>query len=112
MTLTEVIHTVAEWLRTHGLNESTATAGLMGGTVKNLIVRGGFLNGIVSALTGAITANYIAPGVALSHSFNPWSWSEGTIGFLVGMTSFLICEGTLKYVQGLFTSQKLPGGPQ
>ena len=96
-----------------GLNEGTATAGLLGGTVRGLIIQGGFVNGVASALVGAIAANYLAPAIAMSPTVNPWGWSEGTIGFLVGMCAMLICEGFLKWAKDWSTNPRIPGqGPK
>lgn len=93
-----------------GLNESTATAGLLGGTVRGLIIQGGWVNGIISALVGAITANYLAPGLAMSATINVWNWSEGMIGFVVGMSGMLICEGIMNWMRDWSQNPKLPGG--
>jgi hypothetical protein len=106
----QIFHDIGAGLKGIGLNESTATAGLLGGTVRGLIIQGGWVNGIVSALVGAITANYMASGLSISTTFNPWSWSEGTIGFIVGMTAMLLCEGILKYARDWSADPKLPGG--
>ncbi len=97
-----------EWLRSHGLNESTATAGLLGGTVRGLIIQGGWVNGIVSALVGAITANYLGTAVAISPTLNAWNWSEGTIGFVIGMGAMLGCEVFMKRVSD-WINAKIPG---
>ena len=93
-----------EWLH---VNESTAAAGLLGGTVRGLLIRGGLVNGMISAFVGCVTASYLAPELALS-SLNQWMFTEGTIGFLVGMTGMLICEGILKYVKDKISTIKLP----
>ena len=98
-----------EWLRSHGLNESTATAGLLGGTVRGLIIRGGWVNGIVSALVGAITANYLGTAIAISPTVNPWNWSEGTVGFVVGMSAMLGWEVFSKKAADYLNSFRFPG---
>lgn len=105
----QILQDIGTGLKSLGLNESTATAGLLGGTVRGLIIQGGWINGIISALVGAITANYMASSIALSPTFNVWNWSEGTIGFIVGMSGMLICEGILKWMRDWSQSQKLPG---
>jgi hypothetical protein len=46
-------------------------------------------DGRISALVGAIAATYLATPIALSPTFNAGNWSEGTIGFLVGMGAML-----------------------
>lgn len=102
-------HEIGAFFKSLGLNESTAAAGLLGGTVRGLIIQGGWLNGIVSAIVGAITANYMASSIALSATFNVGNWSEGTIGFVVGMCAMLICEGILKYARDWSLNPKLPG---
>ena len=104
------LHDIGIWLKGLGLNEGTATAGLLGGTVRGLIIQGGWFNGMVSAFVGAVTANYIAPGIAVSPTINVWGWSEATIGFVVGMAGMLICEGVLKYFRDWSQNPKLPGG--
>lgn len=86
-----------EWLRSHGLNESAATAGLMGGTVRGLIIQGGWRNGFVSCIVGGLTANYMSTSLALS-SLNYLNWSEGSIGFVIGMTAMIGCEIFMKKI--------------
>ncbi len=105
----QFLHDFGLWLKTLGLNESTATAGLLGGTVRGMIIQGGFLNGIASAFVGAVTANYMAPSIATSPVINVWNWSEATIGFVVGMAGMLICEGVLKYFKDWSTHPRIPG---
>lgn len=105
----QLLHDIGAGLKSVGLNESTATAGLLGGTVRGLIIQGGWVNGIVSALVGAITANYMASSIAMSPTFNVWNWNEGTIGFIVGMSAMLICEGILKCMRDWSQDPKLPG---
>lgn len=105
----QFLQDIGAGLKSLGLNEGTATAGLLGGTVRGLIIQGGWLNGIVSALVGAITANYMAPGIALSTTFNPWNMSEATIGFLLGMTAMLFCEGVIKKAKDWAAHPTLPG---
>lgn len=105
----QFFHDIGAGLKNLGLNESTATAGLLGGTVRGLIIQGGFINGVISALVGAITANYLAPAIAMSPTLNAWNWSEGTIGFVVGMCAMLICEGILKWVRDWSNNPRLPG---
>ena len=104
----QFLHDFGAWLKVIGLNEGTATAGLLGGTVRGLIIQGGWLNGVVSAFVGAVTANYLAPGISLSTTFNVWNWSEATIGFVVGMAGMLICEGVLKWFKDWSANPKLP----
>lgn len=94
-----------EWLRGHGLNESAATAGLLGGTVRGFIIRGGWVNGIISALVGAICANYFTTPIALSPTLNVFNWSEGAIGFLIGMGAMLVSELYLKNLGNWITSK-------
>lgn len=105
----QFLQDIGAGLKSLGLNEGTATAGLLGGTVRGLIIQGGWVNGIISAIVGCITANYMAPGIALSTTFNPWTWSEGTIGFVVGMTAMLLCEGIIKYAREWAAHPTLPG---
>lgn len=104
----QFFHDIGAGLKGLGLNEGTATAGLLGGTVRGLIIQGGFVNGVISALVGAITANYFAPGIAMSATFNAWNLSEGTIGFVVGMCAMLICEGILKIAKDWSTNPRFP----
>ncbi len=96
----DLLQDLGRGLKGLGLNESTATAGLLGGTVRGMILKGGWLNGIFSALVGALSANYLATPIALSTTINVWNWNEGTVGFLVGLGSFLIGEWFLKNLEG------------
>ena len=105
----QFFHDIGAGLKGLGLNEGTATAGLLGGTVRGLIIQGGFVNGVISALVGAIAANYLAPAIAMSPTVHPWGWTEGTIGFLVGMSGMLICEGILKLAKDWSTNPRFPG---
>ncbi|MBK8773192.1 MAG: hypothetical protein IPM06_22555 [Rhizobiales bacterium] len=84
----DFLHDVGRIAKSLGLNESTTTIGLLGNGAR-LILQGGWINGIISALVGAIAATYLATPIALSPTFNAWNWSEGTIGFLVGMGAML-----------------------
>ncbi len=106
----QFLHDIGMWLKGLGINESTATAGLLGGTVRGLIIQGGWVNGIISAFVGAVTANYMAPSLAAAENINVWNWSEGMVGFVVGMAGMLICEGVLKYARDWSVNPKLPGG--
>jgi len=105
-------HDMGLFLKGLGINESTATAGLLGGTVRGLIIQGGWINGIISAFVGAVTANYMAPSIAASKAINVWSWSEAMVGFVMGMAGMLICEGVLKYARDWSQNPKLPGAKQ
>lgn len=106
----QILHEIGQWLKGLGLNESTATAGLLGGTVCGLIIQGGWVNGIISALVGAIASNYLAGPIAMSPHMNPWNWSEGTIGFVVGMGAMLGGEWFLKNLSGWLDRFRVSGG--
>lgn len=106
----QFLHEMGQWIKSLGINESTTTAGLLGGTVRGLIIQGGWINGIISALVGAIAANYMATPLALSASLNVWNWSEGTIGFVVGMGAMIGCEWFLKNLSGWLDRVRPSGG--
>ena len=105
----QFLHDIGAVFKSLGFNESTATAGLLGGTVRGLIIKGGWINGIISAFVGAVVANYMAPGIAISKTINVWGWSEAMVGFVVGMAGMLICEGVLKYARDWSMNPKIPG---
>jgi len=79
--------------------------------VRALLVRGGFINGCISVFIGGAAANYLAPPVALSPTLNPWMMTEGTVGFLVGMTGMLICEGVILKARAWARDPKSPVKP-
>lgn len=106
----DFLHDIGRVLKSLGLNESTTTAGLLGGTVRGLILQGGWINGFISALVGAIAATYLATPIALSPTFNAWNWSEGTIGFLVGMGAMLGGEWFLKNLAERLEQIRAPRG--
>ena len=106
----DFLHEIGRGLKSIGLNESTTTAGLLGGTVRGLILQGGWLNGIASALVGAIAATYLATPIAISPTLNAWNWSEGTIGFLVGMGAMLGGEWFLKNLGDWLNGWRTPKG--
>jgi hypothetical protein len=106
----DILQEIGRGIKSLGINESTTTAGLLGGTVRGLIIKGGWLNGIGSALAGAIAANYFATPISLSPTLNVWNWSEGTIGFLVGMGAMLGGEWFLKNLGDWLNNFRAPRG--
>lgn len=108
----DFLHDIGRGLKGLGLNEGNLTAGLLGGTVRGMILQGGWVNGIISALVGAIAANYMATPISLSPTMNPWNWSEGTIGFLVGMGAMLTGEWFLKNLGDWLNKFKAPKGAE
>ena len=91
-----------------GIKITHLVAGVLGGTVRAFLVGGGWGNAFISVFVGGVTSSYFTAPVAYS-AFNYWMLPEGTIGFLIGLTSMLLCEGILKYTKQWSIRPFLPG---
>jgi hypothetical protein len=79
-------------------------AGVAGGVVRALLSGGGWLAAISSVVIGSLTAGYLTtPVYAAAKAYFPLlagdASSEHAIGFLVGLTAMLICEGVLRFIR-------------
>lgn len=83
-----------------GIKMTHLLAGIAGGTVRAFLSGEGWLAAFSSVVVGSLTAGYLtAPVYAGSQKYfgiPPDPSTEHAIGFLVGLTAMLICEGVLK----------------
>ena len=95
-----------------GIKLTHLIAGVAGGTVRAFLSGEGFLAAFSSVIVGSLTAGYLTtPVFAAVRSYvelpaDPSS--EHAIGFLVGLTAMLICEGVLRAVRGWAHRPHLP----
>ena len=98
-----------------GVKLTHLIAGIAGGMVRALLAGGGWLAAMTSVVVGSLTAGYLTTPVygaaktwfpALGHDIS----TEHAIGFLVGLTAMLICEGVLRAARGWSKNPKLPPG--
>lgn len=73
------------------------------------------MTAMASVIVGALTAGYLTTPVykLLTANF-PASTDPSTehaVGFLVGLTAMLICEGVLRYVRQWSKNPKMPSKP-
>lgn len=86
-----------------GIKLTHLIAGVAGGTVRAFLSGEGFLAAFSSVIVGSLTAGYLTtPVFAMVRTYvelpaDPSS--EHAIGFLVGLTAMLICEGVLRAVR-------------
>ena len=88
-------------------------AGVAGGVVRALLSGGGWLAAISSVVIGSLTAGYLTPPVyAAAKAYFPLlagdASSEHAIGFLVGLTAMLICEGVLRFIRAWSRNPTIP----
>lgn len=87
-----------------GIKLTHLIAGVAGGTVRAFLSGEGFIAAFSSVVVGSLTAGYLTgPVYAAARSYvdlPPDPSSEHAIGFLVGLTAMLICEGVLRAVRG------------
>lgn len=97
-----------------GVKATHLLAGVAGGTVRALLAGGGWFAAVTSVIIGSLTAAYLTTPsyqIATSYLALPVENStEHAIGFLVGLTAMVVCEGTLKYAKSWARNPSLPGG--
>lgn len=96
-----------------GIKTTHLVAGVAGGAVRALLAGGGWLAAISSVVIGSLTAGYLTtPVYAAARAYFPVLTgdisTEHAIGFLVGLTAMLICEGVLRFIRGWSRNPKLP----
>lgn len=98
-----------------GIKLTHLLAGVAGGVVRAFLAGGSWLAAVSSVVVGSLTAGYLTTPVYKGAK----SWfpalgsdtsSEHAIGFLVGLTAMLICEGVLKAARGWSKNPILPPG--
>lgn len=97
-----------------GIKLTHLLAGVAGGTVRAFMSGEGWLAAFSSVVVGSLTAGYLtAPvyaGTQKYFSIPPDPSTEHAIGFLVGLTAMLICEGVLRSARLWSKKPVLPKG--
>lgn len=88
-----------------GIKSTHLIAGIAGGVVRAFLAGGSWMEAVSSVVVGSLTAGYITtPVYAAASAYLPGIAndvsSEHAIGFLVGLTAMLICEGALRFARG------------
>lgn len=96
-----------------GIKLTHLLAGVAGGVVRAFLAGGSWVAAVSSVVVGSLTAGYLtAPVYKGAQSWFPALGndpsSEHAIGFLVGLTAMLICEGVLRAARGWSRNPKLP----
>lgn len=97
-----------------GIKITHIAAGVAGGAVRALLMGGGWMAAFTAVLIGSLTAAYFTtPAYYLLSRYTSIPQEPSTehaVGFLVGLTAMMICEGFLKYARGWSRNPTLPGG--
>lgn len=98
-----------------GIKLTHLLAGVAGGTVRAFLAGGGWLAAVSSVVIGSLTAGYLTTPVyagmrAYFPSMSKDISSEHAVGFLVGLTAMLICEGVLRAARGWSKNPTIPKG--
>lgn len=95
-----------DFLQDIGVKVPDLFAGLAGGVVRTLFDYSNFkpLVTILSAISGALTANYLAATFAagfdkLFHSWFGVDLDHGVAGFIVGLTAMTLCQAIILRVR-------------
>ncbi len=96
-----------------GIKLTHLLAGVAGGIVRAFLAGGSWVAAVSSVVVGSLTAGYLTtPVYKGAKSWFPTlgndTSSEHAIGFLVGLTAMLICEGVLKAARGWSKNPKMP----
>lgn len=95
-----------------GLKSSHAVGGIAGGTVRHILLGGGWLKGVASVLAGLLCAvNLTPPSYFMAVYYFP-QWADPSIElgicFLVGLTGLLLCDGFILLASRWSKDPKLP----
>ena len=95
-----------------GIKSSHLVAGVAGGIVRAFLAGNDFGTAIASVVVGSLTAGYLtSPAYNAVTGYFPSttdSSTEHAVGFLVGLTAMLICEGVLRYVRSWSRNPTIP----
>jgi uncharacterized membrane protein YeiH len=96
-----------------GIKLTNALAGIAGGTVRALLMRGPLSHSIGAVVIGCFTSSYTGPtayAVALKYlPIIPVEPStEHTISFLLGVTAMFVCEAAINKVRKWSANPILP----
>jgi len=98
-----------------GIKATHLLAGLAGGTVRALLMGGGWWAATTSVMIGSLTAGYMtAPAFAAATAYfgiPPETSTEHAVGFLVGLMAMLLCEGILRMARTWAKNPTLPPRP-
>lgn len=97
-----------------GIKITHLIAGIAGGTVRALLTGGTWGMAVASVLVGAMTAGYLTQSsyFALIRYFPAWAdpSTEHALGFVIGVSAMVLCEGILIHAKKWSRNPKLPGG--
>lgn len=100
-----------------GIKLTHLIAGVAGGTVRAFL--SGFddwISAVAAVVVGSLTAGYLTTPVYKMATVNfPVPAEAGTehaVGFLVGLTAMMLCEGVMRAARGWSKSPKLPSNNQ
>lgn len=102
-----------------GVKLTHLVAGVAGGTVRAFL--SGFddwISATAAVVVGSLTAGYLTmPVYKLTIAklpIPPEASTEHAVGFLVGLTAMMICEGALRFMKGWSKAPKVPpyNGPK
>ena len=86
-----------------GIKLTHLGAGFAGGTVRYILLGGSWMQAITSVIAGSLTAGYLTtPAYFATIRYMPnlaEPSTEHAVGFVVGLTGLLICEGIMNYVK-------------
>lgn len=96
-----------------GIKTSHLIAGVAGGVVRAFLAGSDLMTAIASVVIGSLTAGYLTSpvykAVTVYFPTTADTSTEHAVGFLVGLTAMLICEGVLRYARQWSKNPKLPG---
>lgn len=95
-----------------GIKLTHLLAGVAGGVVRAFLGGGDVTAAISAVVVGSLTAGYLtAPvynGMLRYFPSTADPSTEHAVGFLVGLTAMLICEGVLRYVRSWSRNPTIP----
>jgi hypothetical protein len=94
-----------------GIKLGSLLAGFFGGLVKALIMPSVTPSGaLFSCVTGALTAGYFTPVAMHWLPLAGIAGAEGAVGYAIGLTAMLICEGLMRAAKHWRDDPRLPPG--
>lgn len=92
-----------------GIKASTLLAGFAGGVVRALMLpRITPWQAFSSCIVGALTAGYLTPVAMHWLPFADTTGGEGAVGYAIGLTSMILCEGIIVAARRWKAAPKLP----
>lgn len=97
-----------------GVKTSHLIAGIAGGIVRALLAGSDMMTAIASVVIGSLTAGYLTSpvykAVTVYFPASADTSTEHAVGFLVGLTAMLICEGALRFAKQWSKNPTMPPG--